>query len=409
MRFFKLSYYFCSRGKLPSLNLLFNQPCGHLNFNLTSSTRLTLQVRPMLNINLTINHYTYIYGFPVPCTIRSVLTIVQGSAHHGVTVDAICPGSPPMSFMLLYNVVLLTFYVQYLNLLMTASISYQVYDKTNLKSIFSYRLPKSIDGVKRKTAHMRSIPRQTFGPYDDYRNIFLDTVIKAPVGKHIVLQLFVSNKCISETSSVKLFDGTTVVDEVYLCKNHTLSYNVVTDEVKGGTALRAVMELQGSFFMRAIYMTEFAEYFHRRTNFVIAFKSVKMNQTYVRLNETQQQYILHVDTSKESVYYKQWNIVATSFVMLNMIKLHTLTGSWENCLYGGFMFTEGSKIKRGPICSKGLGIPLVNEHITTWYTGHQDMVFTVFAYKGSFEMNFTIAFQMSTCEGITNVCDVGYK
>ena len=373
------------------------------------SARVTIQVRPMLNINLTINHYTYSYGFPVPCTGRSFLSIVQGSAYHGVTFDVICPGSPPMSFMLLHNIVLLKFYIEYLNLEMSASISYQVYDKTNLKSIFNYRLSKRIDGVKRETAHMRSIPEHSLGHYANYRNVFLDTVITAPVGQHIVLQLFVSNKCISKTSSVKLFDGTTVMDEVYLCKNHTLSYNVVTDEVKGSTTLRAVMKIQGSYFMRAIYMTEFEEYFRRRTNYLIAFKTVKMNQTYVRLKETQQQYILHIDSAKESVYYKQWNIVATSFVMLNMIKLHTLTGIWENCLHGGFMFTEGSKIKRGPICSKGLGIPLVNEHITTWYTGHQDMVFTVFAFKGSFEMNFTIAFQMSTCEGITNVCDVGFK
>ena len=113
---------------------------------------------------------------------------------------------------------------------------------------------------------------------------------------------------------------------------------------------------------------------------------------------------------EQPLFYHRNIMVVThnyhNFVELSVTSKASMSGASYNCEFGGFSLMESAQHPRkvlGPYCTQTGVEPLVND-VNTFVASRFFLFFVICSY--SFNVHMNISLKESSCEGITNACDL---
>ena len=214
--------------------------------------------------------------------------------------------------------------------------------------------------------------------------------------------------------TIKTYYGYGLKGIVYFQQVHT-SDSVVVDIYDGPFLLRSYTqreiryyEFTAGFLVRILYKVPSITI---NSTITMAYRKTQHNCTYHRLTDVGETYNIAVNTmetpKRTSFYYKYIAVtVNDGFIKLTVRNIRTLSGGSYSCEYGGFAISDlwiHHLSVIGPYCTQYGSEPLVND-VRTFYSAKNYLTFFVYSY--TFQLDIDISFEATTCEGITNVCDL---
>ena len=144
---------------------------------------------------------------------------------------------------------------------------------------------------------------------------------------------------------------------------------------------------------------------------IMAYRKKQHTYAYHKLTDVGETYNISVNTMKthkRNVFYYKYIAVAVDdgFIKLTVRNIRTLSGGSFSCEYGGFAISDlwiHHVNVIGPYCTQYGSEPLVND-VRTFYSAKNYLTFLVYSY--TFQLDIDISFETTSCEGITNVCDL---
>ena len=128
---------------------------------------------------------------------------------------------------------------------------------------------------------------------------------------------------------------------------------------------------------------------------------------------------ISIDTTKDHIYYKQWQFNTSEYLNISLVQNNTKTilrsEYPDHCCVGGFIIKENATYRMhhgqeqhvsstyGPYCRRTQGEPLINA-INSWIFPRGVHHIVVYSYGRMFEMKMTLLITRTPCEPATDVC-----
>ena len=217
-------------------------------------------------------------------------------------------------------------------------------------------------------------------------------VIHTVYGFKILVGFNVTNSTNNKDVSVDILDGPILAKRSFIPQMHEFSYI-------GGFTVTCNIN-----FINSVLEPQY--------NFEIVYQKVNQRTTDVKLLNIHDTFNLSLNTMEkdEFLYYKTIRVKSpkSHYVKISLVDIKTFTGASYNCEYGGFVISDfwtNPLAVNGPYCTQHGMEPLVND-VTELHSRNSFIVFIIYAYGNSFQMDIDLSFQSTPCHGLTNICDI---
>ena len=369
------------------------KPCGAVQYEIIDHTEafmktITIDVQKSLHINLTVVKFDSIYTGSLDLHCFSYGMMIRAVSTDSRTKNRIvvCVGDAIFTRTIHAHKVECIIKNKVVNSKLSISFLYQVSAWSSLTYIKSDPL-FAMSNFKEFKLNL------TNNLYSFQQPFMLSRIsIHTTYDKQINISAYVNRHCTDAMAATKLFDGPMLRYDLMICKMNSWLVNKDMVQLFSylGTHVIMISYLEDTSYTDVHYHVEYK------------MQEIKAIDTNLALQE---RYILNINTEHTDVYQQQWLITSPYSIKLTMLKNRRFAGYTYNCQFGAFHLIEitNYRFERefGPFCSSDFGIPLMDGK--SWYIGQRSARFTIWAYRGYFDIDIDIAIELTKCEGINDV------
>ena len=369
------------------------QPCGAVQYDVSDYdqqffVQFTIEVAKSLHMNLTVVTFDSIYtgSLDLSCTsLGMYISEISGNSSTSSRI-LVCVGDA------IYRTIIYSHKVEFIIKNVVAD------SKLHVAFLYQAVLWPMLTNVMAKNimaqSKLQEFELDSTGSLRSFHQHFkLSTIyIGATYDKQISLNASVNRHCTDSIAATRLFDGPILRYDVMLCK--TNNSIVSKDMVEFFSYL-------GTYDITITYLRDRS---HTNVHYYIDYKMLEIKAIDVNL-ALHEKYILNINTKHTDIYHQQWLIRSPYSIKLTMLENRRFVGYTRDCKFGAFQLKEITKYnferEFGPFCTSDFGIPLMDEK--SWYIGQRWARFTIWAFRGYFDMDIDIAIELTKCEGVNDV------
>ena len=369
------------------------KPCGVVQYEITDHEEefmktITIDVQKSLHINLTVVKFDSFYNGSLHLKCLSYGMNIRAVSTNSRTINRlqVCVGDVIFTTIIYAHKVECIIKNLVVNSKLSISFLYQVAAWSSLTYVRS-------DPMFALSNFQESTLNLTNNLYSFQQPFKLSIIsIHTTYDKQINISAYVNRHCTDAMAATKLFDGPMLKYDLMICKMNSWLVNKDMVQLFSylGTHIITISYLEDTSYTDVHYHVEYK---------MQEIKAIDANLA------LQERHILNINTEHTDIYQQQWLITSPYSIRLTMIKNRRFAGYTYRCQYGAFQLKEitNYKFERefGPFCSSDFGIPLMDGK--SWYIGQRSARFTIWAYRGYFDMDIDIAIELTKCEGVNDV------